>query len=167
MTFAKGFTSSVLPMSGVAVSSSIHEYFQQNVLGYGSTYQCHPVSAACAYSTIKYIENQEIIKTVSMNETYLRGKMEKLSRFPIFADFRLYGYFGCFDLICPKKEKLKKDSEISNYFQEQLFENKLISMYRVPHFHIAPALIATIEDIDECFSRIEKATIATVDKYFS
>ena len=93
MTFAKGFTSSILPKSGVAVSREIKEYFQENILGYGSTYQCHPVSAAWAIQTIEYIENNKIIENVCSNETYIKERMTKISKYPMFRDsFRLHGF---------------------------------------------------------------------------
>ena len=174
MTFAKGFTSSILPMSGVALSSKLHNHYQTNSIGYGSTYQCHPISAGVALSTIERIENENILANVQKNEVHLRKYMNRIAGYPIFRhEFRLYGMFGCFDMVAPSIDGNVDDNvnhpsvEITTYFANMMRYYGVIHMFRPPLFHIAPPLISTETELDDVFDRIESAIIDTVDKYYN
>ena len=84
----------------------------------------------------------------------------------ISNEFRLFGYFGCFDLVDPNGEEIGNTSDIANNFLQELHNNHIITMYRPPNFHIAPPLITTKEELDICFDRIEKAVKVIDDKFY-
>jgi taurine--2-oxoglutarate transaminase len=49
---AKGISSACIPLSMTACNADIMEFFEDKALGWGSTYQAHPVALACAYENI-------------------------------------------------------------------------------------------------------------------
>ena len=64
VTFAKGLTAAWLPLAGVAMRSHIQDHFRTNALGYGATYQAHPVSLACGYAVVKHMLDEDIVGKV-------------------------------------------------------------------------------------------------------
>merc|ERR1719203_890575 len=61
LTCAKGITSALLPLSMTACRKSIMDAFENKPLGWGSTYQAHPVALACAYETVKYLIKEDVV----------------------------------------------------------------------------------------------------------
>ena len=55
MTSAKGLSGSFLPLSVVGVKQEIKDHFMTSPLGWGATYQAHPVALACAYESVKHM----------------------------------------------------------------------------------------------------------------
>lgn len=164
MTFAKGFTGAFIPMSGVACSSTLHEHFQSNSIGYGSTYQAHPMAAVMAIETIDRMCEEDVLENVIKNELLIHKHMTDLAATPLFhTKFRLHGAFGCMDM------RMTDDGEenegIINCFADRLREHGIIHMFRPPLFHIAPPLNSTPSEIHEAFRRIRLATDETVSRY--
>lgn len=52
VTSAKGLTGAMLPLSVVGMSREIQDFFKHTPLGWGATYQGHPVCLALAYEVI-------------------------------------------------------------------------------------------------------------------
>jgi len=61
VTSAKGLSSSITPISMVAVSDKMMEFFEENPMGWGSTFQAHPVAMAAAYANIKEMLSNDVI----------------------------------------------------------------------------------------------------------
>lgn len=164
MTFAKGFTGAAMPMSGVACSSTLHGHFQTNSIGYGSTYQAHPMSAVMAIEVIDRMREEKVLENVMTNEELIRAHMTALATSPLFHDeFRLHGAFGCMDM------RMTDDGDMNdgiiNCFAERLREHGIIHMFRPPLFHIAPPLNSTSEEINEMFERINCAVDDTTERF--
>lgn len=77
VTFAKGISGSWLPLSGVACSTPIQDFFRTNPLGYGATYQAHPVALACGYEVVKHIIKEDVLGHVQALEPVLTEEASK------------------------------------------------------------------------------------------
>ena len=49
----QGVNSAYVPLGGLGISDKLADHFRQNPLGYGSTYNGHPVALASAYAVLK------------------------------------------------------------------------------------------------------------------
>ena len=76
VTFAKGISAAWLPISGIACTTEIQDFFRTNPLGYGATYQAHPVPVTCAYEVVKYTIEQDIVGKVQALEPVLIEEMQ-------------------------------------------------------------------------------------------
>ena len=61
---AKGITAAWIPMSGIPCSKEIQDHCRSAPLGYGATYNAHPVATACAYEVIKHTLEADVLGNV-------------------------------------------------------------------------------------------------------
>ena len=102
VTAAKGITSSALPLSMTACRKHIMESFEDKSIGWGSTYQAHPVAMACAYENVKYLLKHDVVGHVQQLAPVLEGGMKELAEnHPSIKQYRAIGMFGCFDTHSP------------------------------------------------------------------
>lgn len=102
VTAAKGLTAAALPLSMVACRKHIMEAFEDMPLGWGSTYQAHPVAMACAYETVKYLIKNDVIGHVQRLAPKFGECMQTLAEnHPSIKQYRHIGMFGCFDAHTP------------------------------------------------------------------
>ena len=106
MTFAKGISASWLPLSGIGCTTEIQvsrsgppssgpallnvvacaqDFFRTNPLGYGATYQAHPVSLACGYEVVKYTIEHDIVGQAQALEPVLKEEMQRCAHAPYRA----------------------------------------------------------------------------------
>eukprot|EP01084_Bolivina_argentea_P053433 98087_1 len=170
ITFAKGLTGSFLPLSGVGVSDKIMNYFRNIPLGYGSTFQAHPVAMACAYSVIKYMCDNNILIHVNKMEKIIKNEMQLLLDNDInncIAQARIYGMAGCIDLMNPETmDILCSTNEIhpkAIQLKKNLNKNGFISLIKGPVVHITPPLISNENDIKYGFDLLRKSLNETFE----
>jgi adenosylmethionine-8-amino-7-oxononanoate aminotransferase len=102
VTAAKGLTAAALPLSMVACRKHIMEAFEDMPLGWGSTYQAHPVAMACAYETVKYLIKNDVVGHVQRLAPKFGECMQTLAEnHPSIKQYRHIGMFGCFDAHTP------------------------------------------------------------------
>lgn len=102
VTAAKGITAAALPLSMTAIRKPIFDFFEDKAIGWGSTYQAHPVAMACAYENVKYLIQQDIVGHVQRLEpTFERCMKEIAENHPCIKQYRHIGMFGCFDVMNP------------------------------------------------------------------
>ena len=153
-----------MPMSGVACSMRLHDHFKTHSIGYGSTYQAHPMAAAMAIETIDRMQEEHVLENVTVIEDILRKHMTELADTPLFKnEFRIHGAFGCMDMQLTDNGEVNEG--IIECFAERMRRQGVIHMFRPPLFHIAPPLNCTADEIDEAFERIHIATNDTVSRY--
>merc|ERR1712176_329267 len=103
-TSAKGLTGSWQPLSVVGVRQHIKDFFWRNPVGWGSTFQAHPVALACGYATLKHIIDSDLLGHVQ--KTLQPIMIEELNRlvdkYAHVKQARVAGAFGCLDLIDPR-----------------------------------------------------------------
>ena len=102
VTAAKGITSAILPLSMCATRKHIMEAFEDKALGWGSTYQAHPVAMACGYENVKFLLKEDIIGHVQRLAPVFADSMKTLAEnHPSIKQYRSVGLFGCFDAHLP------------------------------------------------------------------
>ena len=71
VTSAKGLSAAYLPLSVVGMNAKIQQFFVDNPLGWGATYQGHPVAMACAYECIKHMIQHDLIGNAARLESVM------------------------------------------------------------------------------------------------
>ena len=158
VTAAKGISSAALPISMCAVNKTIMESFQDKSIGWGSTYQAHPVAMACAYENVKHLIKEDIIGHVQRLFPIFESEMIRISgNHPSVKQFRAIGMFGCFDVAapddtCPALQHTAVHKAFVEY-KNAYTEVGLIGLIRPPHLHVAPPLIITEEELLDGFDK--------------
>jgi taurine---2-oxoglutarate transaminase len=162
VTAAKGISSSFLPLSMMACRKHIMEAFEDKPLGWGSTYQAHPTSLACAYENVKYLVRENVIGHVQELAPVMDKSLQQLKeKHPSIKQYRSIGLFGCLDTHLPSGENPQLQHEALDQafikYRKAYAEYGLIGLHRPPHLHVAPPLIITKEELMDGFERFDKA----------
>mmetsp|Transcript_9352 Transcript_9352/g.14073 ORF Transcript_9352/g.14073 Transcript_9352/m.14073 type:complete len:495 (-) Transcript_9352:95-1579(-) len=162
VTSAKGLTSASLPLSMMAVRAHLMEAFDHMPLGWGSTYQAHPVAMAAAYENVKYMIKNDIVGHVKkLAPTLENGLREIAENHPSVKQYRAIGMFGCLDVQSPNGENpqlqhLPFDKAFGEY--KKAYSNVgLMGLIRPPLLHVAPPLII---NENELLDGLERQDIA-------
>lgn len=162
VTCAKGISSAAIPLSMTACSAPIMEYFEDHPLGYGSTYQAHPVAMACAYENLKYLLQKDIIGDVQRLAPLFEDEMEKLAeRHPSIKQYRAIGLFGCLDVkqtdgSNPRLQHTPGHEAFQKY-KKAYAANGLVGLHRYPHIHCAPPLSINEDELLDGFERLDNS----------
>lgn len=165
VTAAKGLSSAALPISMMATRKHIMEAFDDMPLGWGSTYQAHPVAMACAYENVKCLLQDDVVGHVQQLAPKFENAMKAISEnHPSIKQYRSVGMFGCFDVqnidgSNPQLQHTAIDSAFVAY-KKAYTENGLMGLLRPPHLHVAPPLIITEDELMDGFDRQDKALYA-------
>lgn len=165
VTGAKGISSAILPISICATRKHIMDAFEEKSIGWGSTYQAHPVAMACAYENVKYLIKEDIIGHVQRLAPVFENAMKNIAdNHPCIKQFRHIGMFGCFDVSFPdgsnpQLQHTALDQAFVEY-KKAYTSNGLIGLLRPPHLHVAPPLIISEEELLDGFDRQDKALYA-------
>mmetsp|Transcript_30510 Transcript_30510/g.35559 ORF Transcript_30510/g.35559 Transcript_30510/m.35559 type:complete len:468 (+) Transcript_30510:327-1730(+) len=162
VTAAKGLSSAALPISMMATREHIMKDFETKPLGWGSTYQAHPVAMACAYENVKYLLKNDIVGHVEGLFPTFVGEMKRLSEsHPSIKQYRAIGMFGCFDVhdkegSNPQLQHTAIDEAFVAY-KKAYTENGLMGLLRPPHLHVAPPLVINEEELLDGFDKQDRA----------
>jgi len=168
VTAAKGVSSAAIPLSIMATRKHIMEAFEDQTIGWGSTYQAHPVALACAYENVKHLINEDVIGNVQRLSPVFDEAMKNVAEnHPSIKQYRNVGLFGCFDAHAPDGTNPQLQHEaLSNAFvayKKAYNDNGLIGLLRPPHLHVAPPLNITEDELLDGFERQDKALYALDD----
>jgi taurine--2-oxoglutarate transaminase len=176
ISLSKGITAGYLPLGATIVRRHIGEFFKNHYLNYGLTLAGHPLACACAVRVIQIYQEDNLIENSAKMGKYLLEKgLELKEKHPSIGDVRGLGLFMSVELVKnrktreplvplnvkvlpgtnPKVELAKKLGELGM----QVVANNPGSTVVV-----APALIATRDDIDEGMAILDKA-LEVPDKY--
>lgn len=162
ITAAKGISAGAIPLSMVACSPALMDYFYDKPVGYGSTYQGHPVAMATGYETTKHLIKHNIVGQVQEKAHLFEECMERIaSDHPCIKQYRAIGLFGCFDVMntdgsIPKLQHEGASAPLLKY-KKAFHENGMIGLHRYPHIHCAPPLTITEDEILDGFDRLDRS----------
>ena len=159
---AKGISSASVPLSMTACSEEIMEFFEDKPLGYGSTYQAHPVALACAYENLKYLLQENVVGRVQSIAPLFESCMQELAdSHPCIKQYRAIGMFGCFDVhtLNGTNPKLQHEAAHEAFlkYKQAFTENGLVGIHRYPHIHCAPPLNISEDQLIDGFQRLDRA----------
>merc|ERR1711865_193641 len=162
VTFAKGISSAYIPLSGVGMSQPIKEFFDENPLGWGTTYQAHPVAMACGYEVMKHLVKEDLINRAKALEPVMVDGLQMLQdNHNSIRHTRAKGLFGCADIVGEDGKYIQmlndKPGDKIVAFKRRLMENGIFGLVRPPLFHCAPALNITQQELEEGFEKVDDA----------
>lgn len=77
MTFAKGVTSSYIPLGGVMVNERIANKLEGISFNVGFTCSFHPVACAVGYAVVNYMQREHVVENAEKVGLYLKKKLEE------------------------------------------------------------------------------------------
>ena len=162
VTAAKGISSAAIPLSMTACNEEIMAFFEDKPLGWGSTYQAHPVAMAIAYENIKHLLQQNIVGHVQAMAPLFEACMDRLANdHACIKQYRNIGLFGCFDVQDPSGANPKLQHEAADEaflkYKQAFTENGLAGIHRYPHIHCAPPLNINEHELIDGFQRLDRA----------
>jgi adenosylmethionine-8-amino-7-oxononanoate aminotransferase len=162
VTSAKGLSSSITPISMVAISDKMLEFFEENPMGWGSTFQAHPVAMAAAYANIKEMLSNDVIGHVQSLAPIFDSHMKDCAAsHPSIKQYRAAGLFGALDIANPDGTQPHHfnagRTEATAAYAKAFNEVGLIGLFRPPVIHVAPPLIISEEELKEGFEKQHQA----------
>lgn len=169
VTFAKGVTCGYVQLGGVAVSTKIAEYFDDNVLKCGLTYSGHPLACAAGVACIEYYQKNDILNNVNKSGKVLGELLEELkTKHRCVGDVRYIGLFSAVELVKDKetREALVPYGADPKGIMKSIV-GKLAKEGFMTYSHenmvlIAPPLIITPEQLKEEMAKMDRV-LTTVD----
>lgn len=169
VTFAKGVTCGYVQLGGVAVSTKIAEYFDDNVLKCGLTYSGHPLACAAGVACIEYYQKNDILNNVNKSGKVLGELLEELkTKHRCVGDVRYIGLFSAVELVKDKetREALVPYGTDPKGIMKSIV-GKLAKEGFMTYSHenmvlIAPPLIITPEQLKEELAKLDRV-LTTVD----
>lgn len=77
MTFAKGVTSSYMPLGGVMVSEAVADKLERIPFRVALTGSFHPVSCAAGYAAINYMQRERVVENAEKVGAYLKKQLKE------------------------------------------------------------------------------------------
>jgi taurine--2-oxoglutarate transaminase len=145
-----------------ACSKEIMDFFDDKALGWGSTYQAHPVAMAAAYESVKHLIQHDIVGRVQSLAPLFEECMQNLTeKHKCIKQYRAIGLFGCLDVMDATGSNPKLQHEDAHdafhKYKEAYLANGLVGLHRYPHIHCAPPLVITREEMLDGFDRLDRS----------
>jgi taurine--2-oxoglutarate transaminase len=163
VTFAKGVTCGYVPIGGVAVTSEIASYFDDNLLSCGLTYSGHPLACAAGVACVQYYEDAGIAENVKKTGAYLAKRLDEIAeKYDCVGDVRHIGLFSSVELV---KDKKTKEPLVEYGYDPDGVMSKIIGTLKTKGFmtyshenmiFVNPPLIITEEQIEEELLKLEE-----------
>jgi len=167
LTTAKGITGAYLPLSLMATSRRIADFFENNYFAHGHTYEAHPVPLAAAYAAIREYKDKSLIKHSKDLGKILRKRLEEIKeRHKSVGDVRNIGLFGAVELVKNREmktpfnnyiDKLKGNSLMTDRVAKYAMERGVYISTWINHFIIAPPLIITEEELERGIDVVDES----------
>jgi len=176
MSMAKGLTGAYVPLGATIVRKDIGDRFRDQFFSHGATYAGHALGCAAAIRAIRIYQEDNLIENSRlMGEYLLERARELMDRHACVGDVRGLGLFVGLELvknrktrepIIPVDAKIRRGPNPKLEIAKKLSELGMIAMAANPSnvIAMAPALIATKDDIDEGIAIMDKA-LEEGDKY--
>ncbi|NIP13434.1 MAG: aminotransferase class III-fold pyridoxal phosphate-dependent enzyme [Pseudomonadales bacterium] len=164
MSVAKAVSSAYLPLSAVVIPDFMYEPLVEQsadvgTFGHGFTYTGHPVCAAVALRTLELMEERELFAhAAAVSEPFLE-RLAALADHPLVGDARGVGLLGAVELVADKDARTPFDAArgVGAHCQERCESHGLILRALGDVVAICPPLIISAEQIDELFTKLERA----------
>jgi putrescine---pyruvate transaminase len=163
LTIAKGLTSGYVPMGGLVLSARIADTLAEcgGLFAHGLTYQGHPLAAAVALATLRLLDEGGVIENVDKKlGPYLQHRLrETFSEHVLVAEIQGTGAVAALQLALSKdnKQRFGNENAVGLHCMRKAQEHGLIVRNSNARIIIAPALVATFEDVDTLIYKLELA----------
>jgi len=171
LSIAKGLTSGYIPMGGLILSKKMASVLveQGGVFAHGLTYSGHPVAAAVAIANLKALRDEGVVTRVKDDiGPYLQQCLrEVFGKHPLVGDIQGTGMVAALQLAEDKstRKRFANENDIAWRCRTIGFEEGVIIRSTLGRMIMAPALIASREEIDELIGKTLKALDRTAQEY--
>lgn len=171
LSIAKGLTSGYIPMGGLILSKKMASVLveQGGVFAHGLTYSGHPVAAAVAIANLKALRDEGVVTRVKDDigpylQTCLR---EVFGKHPLVGDIQGTGMVAALQLAEDRdsRKRFVNENDIAWRCRTLGFEEGVIVRSTLGRIIMAPALIASREEVDELIAKTLKAMDRTAQEY--
>jgi len=169
ITVAKGLTAGYAPMGATLLSDQIYNAIADAdatgaVVGHGTTYSAHPVSAAVGLEVLRLYEEGGLLDNAEKIAPIFEEGLQGLLQHPLVGDARQRGLLGALELVADKATKRPFDPslQLNTRIQKAAFEQRII--FRAFPDNIlgfAPALCYSEDEMALLFERVQ-TTLDTV-----
>ena len=174
MSVAKALSSAYLPISAVIIPDFMYDVFEQatretRMFGHGFTYSGHPVAAAVAVRNLELMEERGVYDHVRAMTPVFQERLRSFADHPLVGNVRGEGLIGAIELVKNKatRESFSAAHAVGPHCMDRCRAHGLISRAVAgDSLAFCPPLIVTADQIDEIFSKFEKALEDTL-KYTS
>jgi taurine--2-oxoglutarate transaminase len=165
ITMAKGLTSGYMPLGAVAVSKRISDYFQENMLWGGLTYNAHPLSCAAGAATLKVYREEGLIEKAAEMGKLLRGELDALqARHRSVGDVRSIGLFSVLELVKDRSTReplvpwgaAGADLAVTKEINKRLLQGGVFTFVRWNWLFVVPPLVITEDELKEGLGVIDQ-----------
>ncbi len=165
MTLAKGLTSGYIPLGAVALSKTITEVLDKQMLYAGLTYNAHPLACGAAIATLKVYEEDKLMENTAAMGQVVRQELEALkAKHKSVGDVRGIGLFWLIELVKDKKTKeplvkwnaMGADAAVSKEINKRLLEGGIYTTVRWNFLFIVPPLCIKKDELLEGLKVIDK-----------
>ena len=164
---AKGVTGAMAPLGVVGVTRKIADHFEDNWFPHGHTYESHPLTLAPAVAAIGEYKRLNLIERSASMEAVFREKLEGLkARHPSVGDVRGKGMFWAIELVknrttkepfSTSKDKATRQPMLIDQVVAKCVEQGVSLIGWISHLVLAPPLILTDAQLDECIAALDVA----------
>jgi adenosylmethionine-8-amino-7-oxononanoate aminotransferase len=170
MTFAKGISSSNVPLGAVAVSDRVNEPFHAGVgFVHGFTNGGNALACAAGIATIEILKSENLIEQSRIRGEQLFSHTERLLAHPSVADVRGWGLFMVLELVSGANERayFPRSAQAELRFQQVGLSNGLVfysTLYgnrramgeRGLPMWISPPLTITEDELADMVDRLDQ-----------
>ncbi len=163
VTFAKGVTCGYVQLGGVAVSTPIAEFFDENVLKCGLTYSGHPLACAAGIACLEFYLENNVLDNVNKSGKVLGEELEALKeKHPSVGDVRYIGLFSAIELVKDKKTREplvpygSDPKAVMKSIIGKLGKEGFMTYSHENMILVAPPLIITPEQIREEMAKVDR-----------
>jgi taurine--2-oxoglutarate transaminase len=171
---AKGVTSAMAPLGVVGTTRKVADFFEDGWFAHGHTYESHPLTLAPAVAAIGEYKRLNLMEHVKTIGPRFGEKLRKLmDKHPSVGDVRGLGMFWAVDLVKNRKtkepfntfhDKYNRKPLLIDQVTAELMKQKISMLGWMSHLVIAPPLIITEAQLDECVAAIDVALNITDEK---
>jgi 4-aminobutyrate aminotransferase len=157
MAVAKGIASG-MPLGAMVAR---HDLMTWEPGAHGNTFGGNPVSCAAALATLDVIEEEDLLANArAMGDRLLAGLRSLQTRHEAIGDVRGVGLWTAFELVADRVTR-QPDRVLRDRVVDQAFHRRLLLLgCGKSAIRVAPALVVSSDEIDECLEKLDLALVA-------
>jgi putrescine aminotransferase len=162
MVFAKGVTSGYVPLSGVMMTTAVHDTLRElhGIFPHGFTYSAHPTACAVALRNIRIIDEEGLVERARAMGELLRSALEGLRRHELVGDVRSLGLLGGVELVRDRgtREPFEPSAGVARRVMLAAMEDGvLVRALTGDVLAFSPPLVITEEEMTRAVDTVDRA----------
>ena len=164
----KGLSSGAIPLGAMMARLDLAQAFEgtaddETNFAHGHTFAGNPLACAVGLAVLDEISERGLDKRAQTLGAYLAAKLEGLKQYGVVREVRGRGLLRGVELV-RDTQSMEPYPELGQALKKTALANGLIMRIDPSWFAVAPALVATEEDIDELCELVEKSLKDALEK---